>query len=85
VITPRVVVVDELGQALFELTRQVLVLKQDLVLHGAVVTLDLALGHRVIGVLRQNVIRVTKLCECDTTPRDARIADSDPARAAFAV
>jgi hypothetical protein len=47
VVTPQVVVSDELGEALFELTWQVVVLEQDLVLHGAVVALDLALGHRV--------------------------------------
>ena len=42
VVTPGVVVIDELGEALFELTWQVVVLEQDLVLHGAVVALDLA-------------------------------------------
>jgi hypothetical protein len=37
VVAPQVVVNDELGQALFELTRQVVVLEQDLVVHGAMV------------------------------------------------
>ena len=32
------------------MTWQVVVLEQDLVLHGAVVAFDLALGHRVIGL-----------------------------------
>jgi hypothetical protein len=50
VIALQVVVIDELGQTLFELTRQLVVLEQDLVLHRAVVALDLALGHRVIGL-----------------------------------
>lgn len=49
VVAARVVVVDELGQVRFELTGQVVVLEQDLVLHRAVVVFDLALGHRVIG------------------------------------
>ena len=60
VLTPRVVVIDELGQTLFELTGQIVVLEQDLVLHGAVVALDLALGHRVIGLaagMRHAVLR----------------------------
>src|SRR5271167_3630196 len=59
-VAPRVVVGDELGQARFELSRQVVVLEQDLVLHGAVVALDLALGHRVIGLatgMRHAVLR----------------------------
>src|SRR5258708_35925712 len=50
VVTPGVVVIDELGDARFQLTGQVVVLEQDLVLHGAVVALDLALRHRVIGL-----------------------------------
>jgi hypothetical protein len=37
VVAPQVVVNDELGQALFELTRQVVVLEQDPVVQGAVV------------------------------------------------
>ena len=49
-VAPQVVVIEELGQALFELTCQVVVLEQDLVLHGAVIALDLALGHQVIGL-----------------------------------
>ena len=36
-------------------------------------------------VAGQNLVRVTKLGECDSATRDARIVDSDPARAAFAV
>ena len=44
VVAPQVVVINELGQALFEQTWQVVVLEQDLVLHGAVVALDLAPG-----------------------------------------
>ena len=50
VVTPGVVVINELGEARFQLTGQVVVLEQDLVLHGAVVALDLALGRRVIGL-----------------------------------
>src|SRR5271168_651579 len=50
VVTPGVVAINELGVARFQLTGQVVVLEQDLVLHGAVVALDLALGHRVIGL-----------------------------------
>jgi hypothetical protein len=50
VVAARVVVVDELAQARFELTGQVVVLEQDLILHRAVVAFDLALGHRVIGL-----------------------------------
>jgi hypothetical protein len=37
VVAPQVVVNDELGQALFELTRQVVVLEQDPVVQGVVV------------------------------------------------
>ena len=59
-VAPRVVVADELGQARFELSRQIAVLEQDLVLHGAMVALDLALGHRMIGLatgMRHAVLR----------------------------
>ena len=55
VIAPGVVVVDELTQPCLELTRQVVVLEQDLVLERAVIALDLTLGHGMIGVLRQNL------------------------------
>jgi hypothetical protein len=41
VIAPQVVVIDELGEALLELTWQVVVFEQDLVLHGAVIAPDL--------------------------------------------
>src|ERR1700688_966214 len=49
-VAPRVVVGDELSHARFELYRQVVVLEQDLVLHRTVITFDLALGHRMIGL-----------------------------------
>ena len=61
VVTPGVVVIDELGDARFQLTGQVVVLEQDLVLHGAVVALDLALGHRVIRLAPG--VRHAVLCE----------------------
>ena len=59
-VAPQVVVIDELGQGLFELTWQVVVFEQDLVLQGAVIALDLALGHRVIELatgVRHAVLR----------------------------
>ena len=59
-VAPQVVVMDELRQTLFELTRQIVVLEQDLVLQRAVVAFDLALGHRVIGLaagMRHAVLR----------------------------
>ena len=52
VVAPGIVVIDELGEACLELTRQVVVLEQDAVLHGAMVALDLALGHRMVGPAR---------------------------------
>ena len=50
---------------------------------ACVLALAIVLRALARAVLRQNVIRVTKLGECDTATRDARIAGSDPARAAF--
>ena len=41
-VAPQVVILDELGETLLELTRQIVVLEQDLVLQGAVVALDLS-------------------------------------------
>ena len=63
-VAPQVVLIDELGQALFELTWQVVVFEQDLVLHGAVIALDLALGHRVIELATG--VRYAVLCEPGT-------------------
>src|ERR1700746_3386421 len=48
VVSTVVVVADELLDALFELSWQVVVLQQDAVFHRAVISLDLALRHRVI-------------------------------------
>src|SRR5258708_23186578 len=48
VVSTVVVVLDELLDALFELSWQVVVLQQDPVFHRAVISLDLALGHRVV-------------------------------------
>jgi hypothetical protein len=55
-VAPRVVVGDELGQARFGLSRQVVVLEQDLVLHRTVITFDPALGHRMIRMARENFL-----------------------------
>lgn len=41
-VAPQVVILDELGETLLELTRQIVVVEQDLVLQGAVVALDLS-------------------------------------------
>ena len=49
VVSAIVVVLDELVDALFELTWQIIVLQQDPVFHRAVISLDLALRHRVVG------------------------------------
>ncbi len=49
VVAAVVVVIDEVGEAGFELPRQVVVPQQDLVFQRAVVALDFALGHGVIG------------------------------------
>ena len=43
-----VVVLDELLDVVFELSWQVVVLQQDPVFHRAVISLDLALRHRVV-------------------------------------
>src|SRR5258708_20342813 len=48
VVSRVVVVLDELVDALLELSWQVVVLQQDPVFHRAVISLDLALGHRVV-------------------------------------
>ena len=47
-ITLSVVVVDELGNAGFQIARQIIVFQQYLVLQRAMPALDLALRHRVI-------------------------------------
>ena len=43
-----VVVLDELADALFELSWQIVVFQQDPVFHRAMIPLDLALCHRVV-------------------------------------
>ena len=43
-----VVILDEAADRRFQLTGQVIVFQQDLVLHRSVPALDLALGHRVV-------------------------------------
>src|SRR6266446_1800067 len=88
VVAPQVLVIDELGQTLFDLTWQVVVLEQDVVLHGAVVVLDLAPGHRVIGAChgyvscrapraRARVGRRGRTARC----RSVAAADAGPGRA----
>jgi hypothetical protein len=49
VVTAAVVVVDESGYLGFEIARKEVVFQQDAVLEGLVPTLDLALGHWMIG------------------------------------
>jgi len=56
------VVLDELLDAVFELSWQVVVLQQDPVFHRAVISLDLALRHRVVrppitGIAERNAAR----------------------------
>jgi hypothetical protein len=48
VISTVVVVLDELADALLKLTRQIIVLQQNPVLHRAVISFDLSLCHRMI-------------------------------------
>src|SRR5437016_8597901 len=48
VVSTVVVVPDELLDALFELSWQVVVVQQDPVFHRAMISLDLALRHRVV-------------------------------------
>ena len=48
VVSTVVVVADELLDALFELSWQVVVVQQDPVFHRAMISLDLALRHRVV-------------------------------------
>src|ERR1700750_2331319 len=48
VVSTVVVVADELLDALFELSWQVVVVQQDPVFHRAMISLDLSLGHRVV-------------------------------------
>jgi hypothetical protein len=47
VVSAIVVVLDELADALFELSWQTVVFQQDPIFHRAVISLDLALRHRV--------------------------------------
>src|SRR5262249_21485796 len=49
VVSTVVVVADELLDALFELSWQVVVVQQDPVFHRAMISLDLALRHRVVS------------------------------------
>ena len=48
VVSTVVVVLNELVDAVFELTWQIVVFQQDPVFHRAVISLDLALCHRVV-------------------------------------
>jgi hypothetical protein len=48
VVSTVVVVLDELVDAMFELTWQIVVFQQDLVFHRAVISLDPTLRHRVV-------------------------------------
>ncbi len=45
-----IVVLDEVGDGAFEIAGQVVVFEQDAALQRVVPALDLALGHRVIGL-----------------------------------
>src|SRR5881296_1766221 len=70
VVSTVVVVADELLDALFELSWQVVVVQQDPVFHRAMISLDLALRHRVIrpaADMRSEERRVGK--ECTATCR----------------
>jgi hypothetical protein len=50
VVTPSVIEIDELREPRFELSRQIVILQQNAILQRAMVTLDLALRHRMIGL-----------------------------------
>ena len=49
VVAAVVVVLDELADALFKLSWQIVVFQQDPIFHRAVISLDLALCHRVVS------------------------------------
>jgi hypothetical protein len=49
VVAAVVVVLDELAGALFKLSWQIIVFQQDPIFHRAVISLDLALCHRVVS------------------------------------
>lgn len=51
-----VVVADEVSNPLFEITGQIIVLKQDTVFKGLMPSLYFALGQRVVRVQRQFVL-----------------------------
>jgi hypothetical protein len=53
--TPVVLELDELDVARFELTRQVRILEQDSILKRAVMTLNVALSHRMMRLPAQGL------------------------------
>jgi hypothetical protein len=54
--TPVVLELDELDVARFELTRQVRILEQDSILQRAVITLNVALSHRMMRLPAQEAV-----------------------------
>src|SRR4029077_20122794 len=77
VVSTVVVVADELLDALFELSWQVVVVQQDPVFHRAMISLDLALRHRVVrpdGLHQEGGIEAL----VDGKPRPRRIWNKIP-------
>ena len=69
VVTQVIVVGDEGADLGFKVARQIVVFEQDAVLEGLVPTLDLALGHRMIG-RAANVIDVLSVKPAGEISRD---------------
>src|SRR5947209_5265860 len=85
VVSTVVVVLDELLDALFELSWQVVVLQQDPVFHRAVISLDLALRHRVVrpAADMSDAVVIEPLAKLAPTRRMDRyrstaVADAEP-------
>src|SRR5258705_1692482 len=77
VVSRVVVVLDELLDALFELSWQVVVLQQDPVFHRAVISLDLALGHRVVRPAADIRVRGIESDDCSTSSMISNFSDAE--------
>ena len=73
VVSTVVVVLDELVDAVFELTWQIVVLQQDPVFHRAVISLDLTLRHRVADHCSLEIVFLIQSCSEATLANTSRL------------
>src|SRR5262249_12269752 len=86
VVSTVIVVADELLDAVFELSWQVVVVQQDPVFHRAMISLDLALRHRVVrpaaamsdAVVLEPLATLARHVGWTVIARSTAVADAEP-------